>query len=353
MSARARLLHDSPWQGVVHLTGGGAGFLAELLGTAGASRSVLEASVPYSMDSLAELLGGAPARACSAGTARAMALAGFERARRLGATRPFGIACTASLATDRDKRGSCRAHIAVQTLARGFHAEFNAFSAVRDRTLQEQELVEVAWDVLFSALDLAGDRKIELNTVEAAPEWQALVDGRLSHFSTAPHPGDLVLPGSFNPLHDGHRGMMTVAERRLGGPGAYELSIENPDKPLLDYFEIRSRLEQFDRPVWLTRLPTFAEKARKFPGATFVIGTDTLVRIADPGYYGGLVQRDEAIAGMLGHGVRFLVFGRLFNGDFQQLGDRVLPASLLDACTGVDEAEFRMDLSSTRIRRSR
>ena len=84
-----------------------------------------------------------------------------------------------------------------------------------------------------------------------------------------------------------------------------------------------------------------------------MIGTDTLVRIADPGYYGGLVQRDEAIAGMLGHSVRFLVFGRLFNGDFQQLGDRVLPASLLDACTGVDEAEFRMDLSSTRIRRSR
>ena len=353
VSARARLLHESRWQGVFHLTGGGAGFLAELLGTAGASRSVLEASVPYSMDSLAELLGGAPARACSAGTARAMAMAGFQRARRLGASRPFGFACTASLATDRAKRGPCRGHIAVQTLARGFHVQFRAFSAIRDRTVQEQELVEAAWDVLLPALDLAGDRKIELNAVEAAPEWQALVDGRLSHVSTASHPGDLVFPGSFNPLHDGHRGMMTVAERRLGGPGAYELSIENPDKPLLDYFEIRSRLEQFDRPVWLTRLPTFAEKARKFPGATFVIGTDTLVRIADPRYYGGLVQRDEAISGMLGHGVRFLVFGRLFNGDFQQLGNQVLPPSLLDACTGVDEAEFRMDVSSTRVRRSR
>ena len=353
MSVRARLLHDSPWQGVFHLTGGGAGFLAELLGTAGASRSVLDASVPYSADSLAQLLGSAPAQACSAGTARAMAMAGFERARQLGETRPFGFACTASLATDRAKRGRCRAHIAVQTLARGFHAQFSAFSAVHDRSVQEQELVEAAWDVLLPALGLAGDRRIELNAVEAAPEWQALVEGRLSHVSTAPHKGDLVLPGSFNPLHDGHRGMMTVAERRLGIPGAYELSIENPDKPLLDYFEIRTRLEQFDRPVWLTRLPTFAEKARKFPGATFVVGTDTLLRIADPGYYGGPGQRDAEIADMLGRGVRFLVFGRLFNGSFQELGDQLLPRSLSDACTGVDEAEFRLDLSSTRIRSSR
>ena len=56
---------------------------------------------------------------------------------------------------------------------------------------------------------------------------------------------------------------------------------------------------------------------------------------------------------MVETGARFLVFGRLFDGRFQELGDRALPACLADACTAVDEAEFRMDLSSTRIRSSR
>ena len=54
---------------------------------------------------------------------------------------------------------------------------------------------------------------------------------------------------------------------------------------------------------------------------------------------------------MLGLEVNFLVFGRLFDGAFQELDAQFLPAPLLDACSGVDEAEFRMDLSSTELRK--
>ena len=323
-----------------------------MLGTAGASRSVLEASVPYSAASLAELLGSPPDQACSGTTARALAMTGFQRAMRLGAARPFGFASTAGLATDRARRGHCRAHIAVQTSTHGLHAEFSRFSVVDDRAVQERELVEAAWDVLLTALGLNGAQRLEVQAVEAAPGWQALVEGRLDQVSTAPHDGVLLFPGSFNPLHDGHRRMLAIAEQRLERPGAYELSIENPDKPLLDYFEIRARLEQIEQPVWLTRLPTFVEKARKFPGATFVVGTDTLKRIADPRYYGGPRERDGQLTEMLERGVRFLVFGRLLDGDFQALGDQALPDPLMDACSGVDEADFRMDLSSTEIRNS-
>ena len=357
MSRRAQRLHDSPWQGVFHVTGGGAGFLAEMLGATGASRTVLEATIPYSMASLGELLGNPPERACSGATARALAMTGFQRAMRLGAVRPFGFASTASLATDRAKRGTCRAHIAVQTAERGFQAECNGFSAANDRTLQERELVEAAWETLLAALGLTGTERPAmqpaLESVQAAPEWRALVEGRIVRACTAPHDGALLFPGSFNPRHDAHRRMLTIAEQRLGQQGAYELSIENPDKPLLDYFEIRARLDGLDRPVWLTRLPTFAEKARQFPGATFIVGADTLVRIADPRYYGGPQGRDDQLAEMLGHGVRFLVFGRLFDGSFRELAELDLPAALMDACIGVDEAEFRLDLSSTEIRNLR
>jgi len=48
---------------VVALTGGGSGALAALLQTPGASRSVLEAAVPYSLASLIEWMGGKPDQA--------------------------------------------------------------------------------------------------------------------------------------------------------------------------------------------------------------------------------------------------------------------------------------------------
>lgn len=350
MSERARLLHDSPWQGVFHVTGGGTGFLAELLGTAGASRTVLEATVPYSAASLNEVLGSAPHQACSADTARALAMNAFQRARRLGASRPYGFALTASLATDRVKRGACRAHIALQTAAQGFYNECAGFSATDDRAIQEQELTEAAWRTLLAAFGLAGSQAVELQSVQAAPQWQALVEGRLDRVSTREHDGGLLFPGSFNPLHDAHRRMMACAEARLGRRGAFELSIENPDKPLLDYFEIGTRLDQFEHPVWLTRLPTFVAKARQFPGTTFIVGMDTLVRIADPRYYGNARERDRQLAAMLEQEVNFLVFGRLFRGAFQALGDQPLPPALQAACTAVDEANFRMDISSSEIR---
>ena len=350
MSNRARRLHDSPWQGVFHITGGGAGFLAEALASAGASRTVLEARVPYSATSLAELLGGAPDQACNAATARALAMAALQRAVHLGATRAFGFACTASLATNRSKRGRCRAHFAVQTASHTAHFEYNAFSSAHDRGRQERELVDIAWNVLSTALGLGTGEPVALQTVAAAPDWQRLVEGKIEHTSNLPHDGILLFPGAFNPPHEAHRQMMRFAEARLGLAGAFELSIENVDKPLLDYIEISTRLEQLDRPVWLTRLPRFVDKARRFPGATFVVGIDTLIRIADPRYYGGERQRDRRIDEMLGRNVSFLVFGRTLNGQYQRLAEAKLPQPLRDACTGVAEADFRLDIASTDIR---
>ena len=151
----------------------------------------------------------------------------------------------------------------------------------------------------------------------------------------------------------------TVTKRAVGTPWrairsfekAFELSIRNVDKPTLDYTEIARRLQQFTRPVWLTRLPTFVEKARCFPGARFVVGVDTLVRIADARYYGGdAEQRDQAITEMRELGAGFLVYGRRMNGRFLVLEDLDIPAALQALCTGVAESEFRNDVSSTALR---
>ena len=65
---------------VIAVTGGGSGAISSLLEVPGASASVLEAIVPYAATALADWLGGTPDHYCSERTARAMAMAAFERA---------------------------------------------------------------------------------------------------------------------------------------------------------------------------------------------------------------------------------------------------------------------------------
>jgi hypothetical protein len=165
-----------------------------------------------------------------------------------------------------------------------------------------------------------------------------------------------IFPGAFNPPHEGHLRMAALAEQRLGAPLAFELSVANVDKPLLDYIAIRDRVaalaaQQPPRPIVLTHARTFREKAALLPGATFVVGADTLARIADPRYYHGeLGQRDAAIRELAAHGCRFLAFGREQGGQFQTLADLDLPAELRQLCDGVPAEEFREDVSSTQLR---
>ncbi len=352
MTDRARRLHESPWQGVFHLAGGGTSLISEMLTTPGASRTVLDVRIPYAGAAMTEMLGAAPEQACSEATARAMAMSAFQSARRLGASQPFGFACTASLATDRAKRGEHRAHAAIQTPTDTFTA-FWTFDG--DRAEEEEALCEALWAKIGAALRIAGvEGSISIRHTAGKPAWQALILGDELAVATEDHDGRLLLPGAFNPLHDGHRQMMAIAEELTGREGAYELSVANVDKPFLDYREIERRLSQFDRPVWLTRLPTFIEKARHFPDATFIVGLDTLIRIAEPRYYGGVAMRDEALRELREYGAAYVVFGRELNGRFQTLDDVAdsLPESLVGRCTGVGADRFNNPASSTGIRRT-
>jgi hypothetical protein len=177
------------------------------------------------------------------------------------------------------------------------------------------------------------------------------IDARLRPDS--PKPAAL-LPGSFNPLHEGHWRLAEVAAEIIGKPVAFELSVTNVDKPPLAAEEIRHRLEQFRwrMPVWLTRAPTFAEKAALFPGAVFVIGADTAVRIVDPRYYGNSEAKlREALAQIRAQGCRFLVAGRLgAEGRFAGCEDIAIPDACRNLFEAIPESRFRCDISSTHLR---
>jgi hypothetical protein len=171
------------------------------------------------------------------------------------------------------------------------------------------------------------------------------------------HPPDpirpsAILPGSFNPLHAGHRTLAAVAGRRLGVEVAYELSVTNADKPELPAEVVSDRLRQFVGigPVWVTRAAAFEKKADLFPGVAFVLGFDTAVRLIDPRYYDGVKGRDAALGKIVERGCRMIVGGRVdAGGEFRVWEDR-LAGEFRELFEVIPEGEFRVDVSSTQLR---
>lgn len=146
--------------------------------------------------------------------------------------------------------------------------------------------------------------------------------------------------------------MAQIASQRYGGGVTFELSMCNVDKRPLDFIAIADRLRLLaEHPVLLTRAPTFVEKSEIAPGCVFVVGVDTIERIADADYYhGNAAERDAAIAAIIGRDCRFLVFGRAKNGTFFTLSAVQIPAPLRAICEEVPEAEFNARISSTELR---
>jgi hypothetical protein len=360
-------IHRSGAQIVIAITGGGSSAIGKLLEVPGGSASMLESVVPYSQVALEEFLGGAPDQFCSEPTARAMAMASWMRARQLAAgedpRKLVGVGMTASLVSNMPKKGDHRIHVGVQTAELTASYSLTLNKGARDRCEEEQ----LAANLLISALGevclhtdnslqrfLLNGEQVERRQQLAESEWTELLLGT-QKIVFAGERSSLkgVFPGAFNPLHAGHREMMAQASKRLGKV-AYEISITNVDKPPIDFIEIQNRLNGLGQhDVVLTAAPTFREKAALLPNTTFVVGIDTLVRIADPRYYhDNPAERDKAIEHIAQAGCRFLVFGRELKGKFCCVDDVELPVELRALCDVVPEEEFHEDVSSTELRRS-
>lgn len=358
-------IHQTPTRVVLALSGG-SGAISALLTVPGGSGTVLEAVVPYCESAMIHWMGGRTDQFCSSRAARAMAVVAFHRARAYAGSvaEVAGVSCTASLATQRPKRGDHRAHVAWQTAAGTVVWSLRLEKGRRDRAGEEQLVAALVLNAVADVcgladrldLALAADEIVERARTDAPPAWQELFLGRTEAVccSAVAEPVRAVMPGAFNPVHAGHRRMLAIAREILAEPVAIELSIVNVDKPPLDYHEIAWRVGQFEPPhvVWLTRAATFEEKARLFPGATFVVGTDTLRRIAAASYYGGdEAACQAALQRIVDRGCRFLVFGRDLGTGFVRLGDLDLPDFFRAVCREVPPEVFRETISSTSIRR--
>lgn len=366
-------IHATPHKMAAAFAGAGSQALAWLHAVGGSSRTILTAVDIYAPKSMRRLLGFTPARFTSRRVARLMAARAYDLARTLvedDAHDPvFGLGLTASIATDRTKRGDHRAALAVRDALGVVTYDLTIAKGERDRA-GEEELVSWLWlqagaeacgvfgtpplpllagetvRVEFHPSELlAACERGERDLVMVRPDGQVV--------TSAPTRGATVLSGSFNPLHEGHLGLAAVASEHTGLPVLFELPLVNAAKAPIELLEARRRALQFGgrAPVALTLHPLFEDKARLLPGSVFVVGVDTAERVIDPRFYDGDAARMLASLGIIrDQGCRFLVAGREVDGRFRTLAQVAIPDAYRDLFEALGEDDFRIDVSSTEIR---
>jgi hypothetical protein len=274
----------------VAATGAGAGLQNILWSMPGSSAFLEGAAFTYSMNQLEGFVGLEVDGACSRETAILMALEAHGRAGGdIGKQEAIGLGLTATVATTREHRGDHRVHIATVS-KEGCHV----YSAIFEKAMADRLGEGFCCDVMgLNALLRVADlpivpfyhSRIDAYTDDTAEPLDLLAAWTYAR-SSLPAQRDILFPGAFNPLHEGHVGIADEVEKLTKRQVVFALEASMPHKPPLSFAELLRRRVNTNaaggRQLVITHgEPLYVDKAKRFD-CDLVMGADALHRMLDP-----------------------------------------------------------------------
>jgi nicotinic acid mononucleotide adenylyltransferase len=337
-------------------TGAGAGVQKLLWEVPGSSAYLSGASFPYAQEEQEELLGFMPEHFCSEEAAIDLASAAYMKAYRFGGKKPIGVGVTASVASTTIHRGDHRFFICVMTddkvlasnmtLDKGVGAARRAYDGntcdIYTKMVLHQAL-NIDWEV--DVYDVSEKAKAQFFK---RPYFTA-AGKRLPSLVPVHH---AIMPGAFNPPHDGHYGMADEVTHAYGREVVFNTTINPPHKTELTVQEClkRAKLLQGKNRLFTQSDPFYIDKARNYPKTPLVVGADALQRLFDPKWGLDVAATLKEFKSL---GATFYVSGRTIDGKFVSGWDAVktMPDQLYSEYYNLFvEMPGRWDISSTELR---
>jgi len=368
--------------------------ISSIYSTQGASNCIIGTRMPYAYEDTARVLDIEKLEsACNPDIAKQLAKKAYEDACMLELEKTkninsldkkiIGVGATGTLVTTRQKKGQHHAFICLYSSDGYVIYLINLNKDLTPKRTKAEEDDNISDLILLALANKCGIAKYnpplldkDLDSVSGdiiylleekifnsyyTNEWRTLFvhDSKSTENLKLPS-GTIIIPGSFNPLHDGHISIgLSILEKEYGWvPGCgqvnpllvFEFGCKNADKKDKTEKEISSIVSQFNsaNPLFikygltnigciLTLKPLFVDKSNEFKNCIFGIGADTFQRIIMPKYYydkdhgnqmNGLINMVCALSTIKNNGVKIYVAGRIINQT--DIDDRIINQTDID-----------------------
>lgn len=335
-------------------TGAGANLQGELWAPPGSSAYLSGASFPYSPEEQEELLGFMPEHFCSQEAVIDLASAAYMKAYQFGGKKPVGVGITASVASEKVHRGEHQVFVCVMSddkvwlyhqvfekgIGKNIRSDNGSFCDTIGLWMIQDAVGISSYPNKATAREYQDATQLATERFFARPFFTANgkrlaaceTDQEYSMDHTA------LMPGAFNPPHDGHFGTADTMWRDYATKVVFEITAQPPHKEVLTVQQCLQRaklLQGYDR-LFTVSNPYYLDKARAFPGVPLVLGADAMVRMLDPKW--GLESK-ATLQELYDLETDLYIVGRNVNGKWTTMG------SIADSMISKDEREIFLDIA--------